>query len=315
MLIGVDIGGTKCAVCLWEKQKLIKKVKFPTENKEKTLEKIESTVSEFSKGSKIEAVGISCGGPLDSQKGVILSPPNLSDWERVPITELLSRCADAPAQLLNDANACALAEWKHGAGKGTENMIFLTFGTGMGAGLILNGRLYEGANGMAGEIGHIRLRENGPVGYGKAGSVEGFCSGGGIAQIGKAAVTEAYRRGMSVDFCKESEIDFLNAKIIGDAAEAGDALAKEIYRKSAHHLGAVLAILIDVFNPQAIVIGSIFSRSEALFREEMEKVIKDEALPLAVKMCKICPSKLGEDIGDLAARTIAEGIMEKNTYV
>ena len=102
----------------------------------------------------------------------------------------------------NDANAGAIAEWKYGAGKGYNNLIFLTFGTGMGAGLILNGKLYSGTTDLAGEVGHIRLAEMGPVGFGKAGSFEGFCSGGGIAQLAQIKVREKLQMGEKVSFCE-----------------------------------------------------------------------------------------------------------------
>ena len=136
----------------------------------------------------LKRIGISCGGPLDSKKGIIFSPPNLPGWDNVPITRILSDEFGVETALQNDANACALAEWLMGAERGHSNMIFLTFGTGMGAGLILNGRLYSGTNDLGGEVGHIRLAKTGPVGFGKAGSFEGFCSGGGIAQLAKSIV-------------------------------------------------------------------------------------------------------------------------------
>ena len=131
------------------------------------------------------AIGITCGGPLDSKKGLIMSPPNLPKWDKIPITKIIEDNFNVPVFLQNDANACALAEWRFGAGKGTNNMIFLTFGTGLGAGLILDGRLYAGTNNLAGEIGHIRLAKDGPLGYDKKGSFEGFCSGAGIARLAK----------------------------------------------------------------------------------------------------------------------------------
>ena len=120
-------------------------------------------------------------------------PPNHPGWDAVPVTEYISERLSVPAFLQNDANACTVAEWKFGAGKGTRNLIFLTFGTGLGAGLILDGRLYEDANGLAGEAGHIRLAENGPLGYGKFGSFEGFCSGGAAAE-GEALKRERNRQ-------------------------------------------------------------------------------------------------------------------------
>ena len=190
LLAGVDIGGTKCAVTLGLPESggiVIKdKLRFPTTDVEGTIRDIKSALREVMErnglGSEgISAIGISCGGPLDSRTGVIMSPPNLPGWDNIPIVRILSEEFEVPAAVHNDANACALAEWLFGAGKGTRNMVFMTFGTGLGAGLILDGKLYTGTNDNAGELGHIRLEGFGPVGYGKAGSFEGFCSGSGIA--------------------------------------------------------------------------------------------------------------------------------------
>ncbi len=305
--IGIDIGGTKTAVILGNEQgEILKKERFPTTTVQETLARIMEAVGAM---GECESIGVSCGGPLDAKAGLILSPPNLPDWDRIPITQLLTDRFGVPAYLCNDADACALAEWKYGAGKGTQHMIFLTFGTGLGAGLILNSRLYSGASGMAGEVGHIRLEEDGPVGYGKAGSFEGFCSGGGIAKLGRSMVAKALENGETVGFwSRDRDLSELNAKIIGDAAEAGDPLAKEIYRESARHLGIGLSILIDVFNPERIVIGSVFARSESLFREAMEEVIEREALEPSRRICRVVPAALGERIGDVAALSVAMGL-------
>ena len=189
-ILGFDIGGTKCAVitATWDGEKvtLLKKEKCETLHTisgEEMLERLIALAEKLLDG-KPDAIGISSGGPLDEKAGVILSPPNLPRWRDVPVTRILEAHFGVRAYLKNDANACALAEWRFGAGEGCEHMIFLTFGTGLGAGIIANGRLYSGANGGAGEVGHVRLAEDGPVGYGKSGSFEGFCSGGGIARLG-----------------------------------------------------------------------------------------------------------------------------------
>ena len=226
--IGIDIGGTKCAVVIGDESHIEKKIRFDTTTPRETLDHIFKAVSEIGVG---DSIGVSCGGPLDAEKGVILSPPNLVGWDHVPITEMLTQQFGVPAYLCNDANACALAEWKYGAGKGTKNMIFLTFGTGLGAGIILNGRLYNGTNGMAGEIGHIRLSDYGPIGYGKQGSAEGFCSGGGLAQIGRALATERLQRGELLPYCKDfSELSDINAKILADWAYRGEETSLQGYR-------------------------------------------------------------------------------------
>ncbi len=226
---GVDIGGTKCAVTLGDDSgNILSKVKFETTDVKNTLNRISEEVSKL---KNISSVGISCGGPLDSKRGIICSPPNLPKWDNVEICSLLKEVSGVPAFLQNDANACALAEWQYGAGKGCENMIFLTFGTGLGAGLILDGKLYSGTNDMAGEVGHIRLSPFGPVGFGKSGSFEGFCSGGGLKQIGQMLAREKLQMGEKTLYCQSmEELDKISAKTIADAADMGDETAKEAYR-------------------------------------------------------------------------------------
>ena len=208
----------------------------------------------------------------------------------------------APAHLQNDANACAVAEWKFGAGMGCDNMVFLTFGTGLGAGLILNGKLYSGSNDNAGECGHIRLDRFGPVGYGKAGSFEGFCSGGGLAQLGYTLALEQVQQGKApAYFHSGMSAKDVTAKSIADAARQGDETALRVYEICGEYLGKGLSILIDILNPQRIVIGSVFARSGDLMRPAMERVIARETLPLSASCCQVVPALLGEQIGDYAA--------------
>lgn len=307
-ILGFDIGGTKCAVstALWDGKKvtLLKKEKCPTDlsvSPEEMIDRLISMADGILEG-KPDSIGISSGGPLDSDLGVILGPPNLPGWGRVEIKRLICEHYGVPVHLENDANACAVAEWKFGAGRGTNNMVFLTFGTGLGAGLILDGRLYRGTNGNAGEVGHIRLSKEGPVGFGKAGSFEGFCSGGGIAKLAWAKTREALDRGVIPLYYREgmAECD-VTAGAVAEAAFKGDATALEVYRISGERLGRGLAIIVDVLNPELIVIGSIFARSGALLRDAMEKELKKEALAPSLGVCKIVPAELGESVGDYAA--------------
>lgn len=304
MYLGIDIGGTKCAVVLGnEKGEILRKVRFETMDKDSTIEKLIEVTREM---GGFKSIGISCGGPLDSKKGVIMSPPNLVGWDNVPICEILKNEFSVPVYLCNDANACALAEWKFGAGKGTQNMVFLTFGTGLGAGLILDGKLYSGTNDMAGEVGHIRLDSFGPVGYGKKGSFEGFCSGGGIAQLGKTLALEKLQMGESTMFCKnKDELENITAKVIAESAVMGDETAIKVYEICGKQLGRGLSVLVDILNPERIVIGSIFQRSEKLLREYMEETLKEESLSLARKVCQIVPASLEENLGDIAALSVA----------
>lgn len=291
MYIGIDIGGTKCAVVRGEGSNIAAKIRFETTNVTETLERIFDAVEKLMT-DEVKAVGISCGGPLDSRIGVIQSPPNLPGWDDIHITDMVKERFGVNAYLCNDADACALAEWKCGAGQGTQNMIFLTFGTGLGAGLILNGKLYSGTCGMAGEIGHVSLYDPTPdahIGYNKRGAVEGYCSGGGIAQYGKGT-----------------------AKELGIRAEQGDKEAVEVYEKVGEDLGKTLAILVDLLNPEAIVIGSIFARSKEFIEPSMNKKLSELALWQSVKTCKVVPAALGESIGDIAALCVAEIGEESN---
>lgn len=302
MYIGIDIGGTKCAVVLGDENlKVINKVKFNTGSLSETLERIYAEVGAL---PKCRGIGISCGGPLDEERGVILSPPNLPGWDEVHITEELQRRFGVPAVLRNDANACAIAEYRFGAGKGSRNMVFLTFGTGLGAGIIIDGRLYSGSSGMAGEVGHLRLEDDGPVGYGKRGSFEGFCSGGGIAQLGVMVAEKRRREGVSslLHTYKDEE---LTAKLLAELARSGDPDAIEVFKISAEHLGRGLSVIVDILNPDRIVIGSIYERCEDILAPAMQKVLEREAMPHALSVCRVVPAALGDGIGDVAALSCA----------
>ena len=314
VVTGIDIGGTKCAIsfaCLdEEKIKFLDKVRMDTER-----EDFARAVKEFIRVIRLKlnenpkwrlcSIGISCGGPLDAQEGLILSPANLPKWDRADIFTPLKRAFGVPVMIQNDADACALAEWRMGAGKGCQNMIFLTFGTGMGAGLILNGRLYSGTNNLAGEVGHIRLAEEGPVGYGKGGSFEGFCSGGGIADLGRKRAGEALDAGKPPLFCPGREdLPRISAKSIAEAMEQGDALAAEIFDTVGEYLGRGISLLVDILNPERIIIGSIYARQRKTLEKRMLEVVEAEALKVSARVCRILPASLGEQIGDYAAVSV-----------
>lgn len=322
VIAGIDIGGTKCAVSFAHLAEgeitILSKIKMETDTEcfEHAIQKFNSIIDVKLKEHRdweLLSIGISCGGPLDVERGLILSPPNLPKWDRADIFTPLSNAFKVPVMIQNDADACALAEWTMGAGKGCRNMIFLTFGTGMGAGLILNGELYSGSCGLAGEVGHVRLKDDGPYGYGKYGSFEGFCSGGGIAHLGRTKALEAIKAGNPPLFCKsESELNSVSGKTIADALHEGDSVAAEIYDTVGKYLGRGIAVLIDILNPQMIVIGSIYGRQQEVLDHTMLKVVKEEALEASRKICKIVPASLGEQIGDFAA--ISVGIKAYRDY-
>ncbi|MCK9223317.1 MAG: ROK family protein [Limnochordia bacterium] len=300
-LFGLDIGGTKCAVIKANEDNRPNTVKrFATSDVNTALQMLFNAIVDL--GIESEPIfGVSCGGPLDTKKGLILSPPNLPGWDEIPIVDLLEERFGGKAYLMNDADASAIAEWKFGAGRGSESMVFLTFGTGMGAGLILDGRLYTGSLGLAGEVGHIRMAETGPKGHNKYGSFEGFCSGGGIAQL---AQERARKLQGKVSF-NPGTIDQITTKDVGEAAARGDDIAQEILALSGSYLGMGLAILIDLLNPEAIVLGSIYGRCQQFLEPTMRQVLSEEALPMSLAACRILPAALGEEIGNYAAISAA----------
>ena len=299
--IGFDIGGTKSAVSLAkffnQRIEILARQETPTQNSPKeTFDAFASFINDWTNKFDVKSAGISCGGPLDSVNGVIISTPNLTkEWHRFEIVSYIKSRFGLNAKLENDANASAVAEWKFGAGRGAKNVVFMTFGTGLGAGLILDGKLYSGTNGNAGEIGHIRLEKDGPIGYNKVGSAEGFCSGGGIQKLAQIRAKE-----------KEVDIDKdISTKIIFEKAKQGDSFYLSIVKESAEKFAQVLSILIDLFNPEVVVAGGVFMRNYDMFMPIITPIIEKESLTDSYRVCKILPAKIGENIGDYAALAIA----------
>ena len=299
MTVGLDIGGTKCAISTGEsadgKIKILSREEFPTAGLswrqvlDEFARRIDCIVfSNSNSNLQLSSIGISCGGPLDSKRGVIMSPPNLPGWDDVRIVKFFEDRFHVPTSVQNDANACALAEYLYGSGRGVRNLVFMTFGTGLGAGIIVDGKLYSGTNDNAGEIGHIRLAPTGPVGYNKEGSAEGFCSGAGMARLVKI------RKGLD-----------LTTKELFARVRAGDPDCTEVFRESAEKLATILAFTIDILNPEVIALGGVFMRNADLFMPVVDPILDREALPLARKVCRIVPAELGENIGDYAALAVA----------
>lgn len=301
--IGFDIGGTKCAVSLGEVDggnlRILHRHEIPTdESPAKTLLELAPFVHNWKNKYGVKKAGISCGGPLDSKRGIIVCPPNLAKgWHGFEIVKFIADEFGLCSKLENDANACAVAEWLFGAGQGTQNMIFMTFGTGLGAGLILDGKLYSGTNGNAGEIGHVRLANNGPIGFNKAGSAEGFCSGNGIKNL---AILRAEEKGI--------ELGDVTAKIIFQRAREGDEFCLSVIKESGEKFGHVLSILIDLFNPEVIVAGGVFMRNYDLFMPLLTPVLERESIDQSRAVCSVLPAKIGENVGDFAAIAIAKTI-------
>lgn len=318
---GVDIGGTKTAVVLSSTPpEILSRIEFATlqENgPEPAVAQIKAGLHKMLEGQGVSAaalrgIGISCGSPQDPVRGVIQAPPNLPAWVNVPIVNILTREFGCSASLENDANAGALAEHRFGAGRGTHNMVFLTFGTGLGSGIIIHDQLYVGTNNMAGEIGHVRLTRDGPVGCNKAGSAEGWASGAGMAQVAERELRAAQRKGQQSTLLQGSDGRRVTALDVGLAAQADDEVAKRIIRICGRKLGLALAILVDVLNPECIVLGGLALRLGDLILEPARKAMRKEALKPSADNCRVVHAQLGEAIGDVAALCVAMDAASKN---
>ena len=299
-LIGLDIGGTKTAVIEGTLQAdVVQRLEFatlPQRGLQATLDELYATIDRVQalaeqQGRCVQAVSVSIGGPLDIERGIIYSPPNLPGWDAVPLKALLSERFGRPVFVEHDGNAGALAEWRFGAGQGARSLIFLTMGTGLGGGLILDGRLYRGASDMAGEVGHMRIADHGPVAYGKAGSWEAFCTGPALAQMAQETYPARFARAGAAVTTPE----------LVRLALAGDAEAVEVVQRVGDYLGRGLAVLVDILNPERIVIGSMAVRLGELLLGPARIALQREALPRAAAVCQVVPAALGERIGDVAS--------------
>ena len=295
-VIGISIGGTKTAIthAYYDGEfSNIEKETFSTfpNDSTKEMNEIFSIVDRIN--DRIDVISISVGGPLDINKGLLLKPPHLPGFDNFPIVKILEERYHTKVYLLNDADASALAEYKFGIGRGYKNIAYLTFGTGIGSGLILNGRLYTGNNGMAGEIGHVRLSEKGPIGYDKVGSIEGFVAGGNIPLWAR-------------DYIDSRETNLrkyekLTTKDIAFEARNGDKAAKEIFDEVAKRLGEAISILVDILNLEVVVIGGIYPRCLDLLEKKVNESVKINSVKNNYEACKIVPSSLGDKIDDYSS--------------
>lgn len=309
--LGVDIGGTKISVCLGSRKgEILAKRRFPTnpeQGPEDACRRIAEAIGDLAGGKPLANIvqpvaGISAPGPLSSRDGVFLNPPNMPTWHGFPIRKKLADRLDLKFRLMNDANAAALAEWSFGAGLGTQTLVYLTMSTGMGGGLIVGGQLHEGLDDMAGEVGHHPLAPDGPVGFGRRGSLEGFCSGPGIAQLAVLHLTQArHREKPSSLFSSSRDFRLVTMEEIGSAARDGDEVALNVFREVGEKLGGFCAFLVDLLNPEAIVVGTIGRIYSDLILPPANRAVQERCHPLAAQRARILPAALGEATGDLAA--------------
>jgi glucokinase len=228
------------------------------------------------------------GGPLDIEKGIIYAPIHLPNWDNIYLKDLLSDKYNLPVYVEHDGNAGALAEFYFGAGQGSQNIIFLTMGTGLGAGIIFDGQIYRGTTDCAGEVGFIRMDQGGSHVTSWEDSWESYCCAKGLVRLAHKRFPEVWDEQTA-------------AREIIQKALRGDPIACEIISESGSWLGRGLAILVNILNPERIIVGTLGVLLGDLLLDPARKRMRMDAIPRAAEVCEIVPSQLGEQIGDVAA--------------
>jgi glucokinase len=300
-ILGLDVGGSKTAIIEGTQDAhVLQRYEIATEGAQpfdqtlgRLMPLLKQTVEAAQKaGREVIAISASLPGPLRIEAGVFIDPPNLIGWHGVHFKErLAAEFSGLPIYCEHDGNAGALAEFHFGVGRGRidlRHLIFLTCGTGMGAGLIVNGQILRGASDTAGEVGHLRLAEDGPMVFGKPGCFEGLAAGVGMVGLARQMFPQRWT-------------DRTSIRELVDAMLADDAEALLVATEAGQWLGRGMALLVDALNPQVIVLGSLAVVLGERLLAPARRVLADEALPQAVTACEVVPAVLGKEIGDVAA--------------
>jgi glucokinase len=312
-VIGIDLGGTKISTALVDNNGRIiahdYRKTHATEGPQavirRMLDSARGVMAQAGvKQSQVAAVGIGAPGPLDIAAGVAVAPPNLHGWDHVPVRRLIEDGLGVTAFLEKDANAAALGEHRFGAGRGTKHMIYVTVSTGIGGGLILDGKLYHGSGGMAGEVGHTTIVPYGPLcGCGNRGCLEALASGTAIARQARERVVRGVPT-LIADLAG-GDPERITAILVADAASQGDVEAREILAKAMDYLGIGMANLVNLFNPQLIVIGGGLANIGERLLEPVQRAIARCAFPTPAQMVRVVPAELGDNVGVLGAAAVA----------
>lgn len=295
---GIDIGGTKIALAVAGPDgHIIERKRFPARTAERGPHAIiEEALAEIERmlvgtGARLAAVGVGCGGPLDRARGLILSPPNLPGWDEFPVVKIVEERLGVPALLDNDANAAALGEHRHGAGRGYRHLVYITQSTGIGGGVIVRGELVHGVCDGAGEVGHMTVLPEGPeCGCGARGCLEALCSGTAIARRAR----ERLAAGETSSLSAVSPAD-VTGRAVAEAARAGDAVASQVWDEMIHNLAVGVGNLFNILAPEAVIIGGGVSEAgEQLFGPLRERV-RARARMLPPERINILQASLGGD--------------------
>lgn len=304
LILALDIGGTKVAAGLVRPDgTLLADAREPTRvagGPDVVIDQLVALGRTVAGNRTPTVIGVGCGGPLDARRGIVQQPLNLPGWFDVPLVARLEAAFGLPAYLDNDANAAALGEHRWGAGRGTRNMVYLTVSTGIGGGVIADGRLLWGETGNAAELGHVSVAYDGwPCVCGRRGCPEAFASGTNIAARARAALAAGEPSSLS-----QLTEDAITAERVTEAVRQGDALATRIWDETTAVLGNAVANVLNTFEPEVLVIGGGVSRAGDLLFEPVRNLALQLALP-PQRRARIVPAELGDQTGVLGAAAVA----------
>lgn len=309
-VVGLDLGGTFIKVGLVnEKGKILKKEQLPSlrkKGKKAILSQMEKGIKFALKGEKnVSGIGIGTPGLVD-KNGKVFSAPNLPQWDNLPLKKLFQDKFHLRVVVENDVNTITSGEYIYGAGKGYKNIICITLGTGLGGGMILNGKLFRGSKLSAAEIGHIPICFNGPkCNCGNVGCIERYVGAEYISQIAREAIKKG--RKSKIKEIVKGDLKKITPRVISQAYKKGDSLAKEIWEKVGLYLGTMLSGLINLLNSEIIIIGGGIAQAGKPLFDSIDKEIKKRAFPLLAKDVQVVPAKLGTDSGIISAASLIIG--------
>ncbi len=313
LVLGVDLGGTKILTAVTNSQgKMLSRdhnitpaqkgheavIQSILESAHRALEQADVAISELT------AVGIGAPGLSNPETGIIFTSPNLPGWRGIPLRDIMQEKLGKKTFLINDANAAALGEFYFGAARGARNFIYITLSTGIGGGIVVDGEIYSGAIGAAGEVGHMTIDDDGPIcNCGNRGCWETLASGTALAREARRRIKEGVTT--SILEYAGGDVEKVTAQVIHSAAEQGDSLAEELIARTGYYVGVGLVNLINIFNPELIIIGGGLSNIGDMLLKPAFKVAEERAYKEAFRAVRFASAGLGRNSGVLGAAAFA----------
>ena len=319
LVLGIDLGGTKILTAVANSRgRMLSRDHSITPAAEghgaviqSILESVHRSLNQAAVGiSELAAIGIGAPGLSNPETGMLFTSPNLPGWQDVPLRDIIEKELGRRAFLINDANAAAVGEFYFGAGRGARNFVYVTISTGIGGGIIIDGRIYTGALGTAGEVGHMTIDDNGPIcNCGNRGCWETLASGTALAREARYQIEQGAETSI-LDYAGGA-MENVSAEVIHKAAQAGDNLARKLIDRIGYYFGVGLANLINIFNPELIVVGGGLSHIGDMLLEPAFKVAGERAFKEAYKAVRFALAELGRNSGVLGAAAFALEEMKK----